>query len=327
VKSSVSLPEMAMFRLAMVPLLLGLVAGGLAGCHKGGDGGTPMPPRQAWTFVGSSRFDLLPDPVNVVRRTAGIGFDIQSNNVIFSGATPIINGHGRGGLEVADINYSSIRNNDNAITSAFDPYGSNHMGCIDVFGGQIIAPLEDSDNFLHPILAKYNPSDLSYTGEFALLPRDADQDDGVPWVAVNSAKNLVYTMKFKNATKLNIFDLNALWSTTGNGTSGTGVNRQGQLTLSRPLSGVQCGKVSGNSLYVFSTDMTVKSINLDSGVVSDVFNLTSFGVVEKGTFESEGLAFFPGKNGSTLHLTGILTPNGSNPVLVPNVTVYDFQLK
>ena len=160
-----------------------------------------------------------------------------------------------------------------------------------------------------------------FSGLIAALPLDVDQNDGVPWVAVDSARQMVYTMKYQNATKLNMFTLSSLWS---------GVPVRTQLNLSRPLSLVQCGKVSGNYLYTFGNDseMTVNMIDLNTGTVTPAFHLTDY-VGQASTthrsWEAEGLAFFTDRNGASLHLTAISSESVLGLSMRARVTVFNFK--
>ncbi|MDR6504234.1 hypothetical protein J2785_007432 [Burkholderia ambifaria] len=155
------------------------------------------------------------------------------------------------------------------------------------FSRRNICPLEDEQTgYQHPVIAKYDANSLSFSGKSVELPQDADQDDGVPWVAVDASRQMLYTMKYSNATKLNQFKLGSLWN---------GKPERKQLTLSAPLSSVQCAKVNGDYLYLLTNDSrkSIKSINLLTGVVTNIFNLADHfkqASADQVTWESEGRA-------------------------------------
>ena len=263
-----------------------------------------------WALVNTNEFTLVSDPAIALTRSQGIAFDMQSNSIEFSGRT---------GLNTTDLNFNNIKSNRVAITSAIhSTYLSDHIGCIDVYQGQIFVPLEDEvTGYQHPAIAIYDANSLSFTGQIAALPLDVDQNDGVPWVAVDSGRQMVYTMKYQNATKLNMFTLSSLWN---------GVPVRTQLNLSQPLSLVQSGKVSGNYLYTFGNDsqMTVNMIDLNTGTVTPVFHLADY-VGQASTWEAEGLAFFTDGNGASLQLTAISSESVLGLSTPARVTVFNFK--
>ena len=307
--------------MAKVLALATISTAALLGCGKGGDTSpspspTPQstPPQLAWSLVASQTFSFTSDPQSANSKTQGIAYDAQSNTVIFSG---------NAGLERTDANFNRQAVNNAAIPATLrNTYGSDHIGCVDAFQGEIFAPIEDgAGSYQHPLLAKFDVSDLSFTGQVAVLPRDADQDDGVPWVAIDSARGFAYTMKYNGGTKLNEFSLSSLW---------TGMPVRQQLALSESLSRVQCGKVNGDYLYVLTDDTqkSVKAINLSTGAVVPVFNLGD-SLAQGHTWEAEGLAFFQTANGGRLHLgatsSDTLLQNASSVTIPVAVTVFDFK--
>lgn len=276
--------------------------------------GTDAQPIPAWALVNTNEFTLVSDPSIALTRSQGIAFDMQSNSIEFSGRT---------GLNTTDLNFNSIRSNTFAISSAIrSTYRSDHIGCIDVYQGQIFVPLEDEvTGYQHPAIATYDANNLSFTGQIAALPLDVDQNDGVPWVAVDSGRQMVYAMKYQNATKLNMFTLSSVWN---------GVPVRTQLNLSQPLSFVQCGKVNGNYLYTFGNDsqMTVNMIDLNTGTVTPVLHLADY-VGQASTthrsWEAEGLAFFTDGNGASLHLTAISSESVLGLSTRARLTVFNFK--
>ena len=156
--------------------------------------GSSQQPKPGWALVNTNEFTLVNDPEIALTRSQGIAFDMQSNSIEFSGRT---------GLNTTDLNFNSIKSNTVAITGAIhSTYLSDHIGCIDVYQGQIFVPLEDQvTGYQHPAIATYDANNLSFTGQIAALPLDVDQNDGVPWVAVDSGRQMVYTMKYQNTTK------------------------------------------------------------------------------------------------------------------------------
>ncbi|WP_157660807.1 hypothetical protein [Burkholderia ubonensis] len=302
-------------------LCITIIASALGACGGEKKGDSPPPtksptasPMSGWSLIDSHSIRFLDAPNTALTRTQGIAYDTQSNSVIFSGRT---------GLEKTDTNFNSIQSNTLAIpASIFKDYRSDHIGCHDIFQGEIFAPLEDEKTgYRHPIIAKYDANSLSYSGKSVELPRDADQDDGVPWVAVDASRQMLYTMKYSNATKLNQFKLDSLWN---------GKPERKQLTLSAPLSSVQCAKVSGDYLYLLTNDSrkSIKSINLLTGTVTNIFNLADHfkqTSTDQVAWESEGLAFYSDKNGAALHLTAISSQEVLGKSIPSGLTVFNFK--
>ncbi|NWD46504.1 hypothetical protein [Pseudomonas gingeri] len=174
---------------------------------------------------------------------------------------------------------------------------------------------------MNPMLATFDPETFAYTGKQALLPRDEDQDNGVPWVAADEAHGVVYTSKY-SPEKLNIFSIASLWS---------GAPVREQLQLSRRIRDVQAGKVYDGYLYVISEE-EMKVIDLMDGTVSDVHLGDYLPTPDNPDYfyewEHEGVAFFHGEKGSFLHLTAIRSLGGPDIIYpVPtSVVVFEFKI-
>ncbi|WP_143138177.1 hypothetical protein [Burkholderia ubonensis] len=273
---------------ASIFLCITIIASALGACGGEKKDDSPPPtksptasPMSGWSLIDSHSIRFLDAPNTALTRTQGIAYDTQSNSVIF-----------------------------------------DHIGCHDIFQGEIFAPLEDEKTgYRHPVIAKYDANSLSYSGKSVEIPRDADQDDGVPWVAVDASRQMLYTMKYSNATKLNQFKLDSLWN---------GKPERKQLTLSAPLSSVQCAKVSGDYLYLLTNDSrkSIKSINLLTGAVTNIFNLADHfkqTSTDQVTWESEGLAFYSDKNGAALHLTAISSQEVLGKLIPSGLAVFNFK--
>ncbi|WP_143136387.1 hypothetical protein [Burkholderia ubonensis] len=273
---------------ASIFLCITIIASALGACGGEKKDDSPPPtksptasPMSGWSLIDSHSIRFLDAPNTALTRTQGIAYD-----------------------------------------TIFKDYRSDHIGCHDIFQGEIFAPLEDEKTgYRHPVIAKYDANSLSYSGKSVEIPRDADQDDGVPWVAVDASRQMLYTMKYSNATKLNQFKLDSLWN---------GKPERKQLTLSAPLSSVQCAKVSGDYLYLLTNDSrkSIKSINLLTGAVTNIFNLADHfkqTSTDQVTWESEGLAFYSDKNGAALHLTAISSQEVLGKLIPSGLAVFNFK--
>ena len=133
-----------------------IYGGGRALWNIGSDetpGGSSQQPVPGWALVNTNEFALVSDPAIALTRSQGIAFDMQSNSIEFSGRT---------GPNATDLNFNSIKSNTVAITGAIhSTYLSDHIGCIDVYQGQIFVPLEDEvTGYQHPVIATYDANNL-----------------------------------------------------------------------------------------------------------------------------------------------------------------------
>lgn len=140
---------------------------------------------------------------------------LKNEGMAFDGATPVFSW--RYGLQRTDasdkagLTYPLALPQD--IQAIYDTIGNKpdygHIGDIDIANGKLYAPIEDEDNSqLQSYIAVYDAATLQYTGEKHALPL-ALHTDGVPWVAVDAARNQLYTVTWSGtaANSLNVFDL------------------------------------------------------------------------------------------------------------------------
>jgi hypothetical protein len=171
--------------------------------------------------------------------------------------------------------------------------GDNHIGDIDYYDGLIYAPVEDGDEYQAPHIALYDAKTLLYTG--VSYPLDvAISEAGVPWVAVDRRRELVYTAEWDMPhDRLNVFDVRMRFKRF--------------LPLRYPpsfgpgfhLSRIQGAKVFGHTLYATrdDADKTVFSIDLRTGDVTSLFALKP-----SVPAELEGLAVRRTADGALLHV-------------------------
>lgn len=176
-----------------------------------------------------------------------------------------------------------------------DPhYG--HIGDIDIAGGRLYAPIEDEDDSSQrSYIAVYDAATLQYTGEKHALPL-AEHADGVPWVAVDAARNRLYTVTWSTAAadKLNVFDLTTF-----------ALIESVPLQMSFNGRRVQGAKVFGSMLYASSDAKDAgtapntqrKYLYKIDPLSGSVLNLLYYDEPKRS--EAEGLAFGPD---GTLHI-------------------------
>ncbi|MGW1842918.1 hypothetical protein [Streptomyces sp. NPDC001966] len=205
---------------------------------------------------------------------------------------------------------ATVANDSEVASSAFPipwelrgTYGSDHIGDVEYYGGYVIAPIEDGNDYRHPLLALYNASDLSYTGRYVQLPLE-QMPGGVPWVAVDAASGLLYTAPWtqdavQGTNKLVAYSLNDLLTLA----PGSALPVVKTVTLSQPLSRIQGAAMWQGRLYASVDDSakSVYSIDTVSGGVSYRFHQD----VESGD-EVQGVAAWDfGSAGGQLHIVHV----------------------
>jgi len=243
---------------------------------------------------------------------ASIPATLKNEGIAFDGATPVFSW--RYGLQRADpATYASttayplaLPSDIQAIYSTFGnkpDYG--HIGDIDIANGKLYAPIEDEDNSqLQSYIAVYDSATLQYTGEKHALPL-ALHTDGVPWVAVDAARNQFYTVTWDTpaANSLNVFDLTTYelvrsvpLQTTFNGRRVQGAKvYDGMLYASGDSH--DAGATPGtNRKYLYKIDTVSGSV------------ITLFSYDEPNRTEAEGLAFDPEGTMHVIVLAPYTTP-------------------
>lgn len=226
---------------------------------------------------------------------------------LFSGATALKRGQGVAtdgtswyfsgtlSLEKTDLQFNTQVSNALAIPFTLGLAGSNHIGDIDVYGGTLYAPIEDGSAYLHPKLVKFDT--MLNAGTIYDIPQNL-QTKGVPWVAVDGPRSLIYFAEWDPTTQLNLFSLsNAAYLRSLQLTAPAGV------TLGR----IQGAKVFEGALYLNTDDATKTAykLNLETGTVLKLFALGPIG-------ENEGLAFLARPDGSQMHTLNVNTSSSGS---------------
>ncbi|WP_329181709.1 hypothetical protein [Streptomyces sp. NBC_01477] len=184
------------------------------------------------------------------------------------------------------------------------PYGSDHIGDLDVHGGYVIAPIEDGSDYRHPLLALFNTGDLSWTGRYVQLPVPL-LPDGVPWVAVDAAAGLVYTAAWNQSAaqgtdELVAYRLSDLLSLP----AGAALPVARTVRLSQPLSRIQGAAMLGGVLYASvdgDADKAVYTIDPATGAIARAFTQDV-----QPDDEVEGIAALDlGPGGGRLHILNV----------------------
>jgi hypothetical protein len=244
--------------------------------------GTHQAFAETWTYTGADRFSFIAGAY----RSQGVATD--GTQWFFSWQY---------GLERTTPDYRELARNSSiaglrsGIPESIAALGGNHIGDIDYHAGKIYAPIEDNPDYRNPVIAVYDAATLAYTGEYHLLPQ-SDLNGGVPWVAVDGARNLAYTAEWDPALRLNVYRLSDF-------------SPIGYIALKQPLGRLQGAKVRGDYLYAASDNAakSVYRISLIDGSVNELLRLGQLREPQDADRdEIEGLSFLKTASGETLNV-------------------------
>lgn len=227
---------------------------------------------------GEAPSDVFEVP-ELVARTQGVATD--GSSWYFSSA---------GRLERTDLGYQTQADNRLPIPQDIYALGGNHIGDIDYHAGLVYAPIEDGPEFQHPYVVTYDATTLEATGDRWLLPQ-AQQTQGVPWIAIDEARGVAYSADWDPVDALHVYALDDM-------------SPAGLIPLTPALGRIQGAKVYGGVLYAASDDAekTVYKIDLDTGIVIKLF---SFGTTES---ELEGLALIGPPQSVRMRVLNVVVP-------------------
>ena len=250
---------------------------------------------------------------------------LKSQGLAFDGASPVFSW--RYGLQRTDARYRPVATRALAIPpdilsahyDAAKRNGFSHIGDIDIADGKLYAPIEDEDNRTKPFIAVFDAKTLRYTGEKHLLALD-NLPHGVPWLAVDAARGVFYTMDWDSQDLL-VFDLKTY-------SLARTVPLKDAGSPGRPITRVQGGKLRGGILYVSSDSneevagpggaklkrKRLYAINPARGEAREIAHLD-----EPDRAEMEGLAFGPD---GTLHVL-VLAPYFYDSRFPPEMEIND----
>ena len=165
-----------------------------------------------------------------------------------------------------------------------DNFGSAHIGGISYWNGTLYAAIEDSKVWQYPIVALFDAATLKFTGEYHHLCAEL-QKNGVPWIAVDGERGLVYAAQRDNSPALIVYDLATFELVK-------------TVPLSMPVHKIQGGDMYKGLLFVATQDATqaVYSINPVTGEAAKCFDQN---LPEGG--EAEGLTVLETPDGAVFH--------------------------
>ena len=167
---------------------------------------------------------------------------------------------------------------------------NNHIGGISYYDGKIYAPVEGGEE-VPACIVVFDAETLKATGDIYDLPK-ADFPDGVPWCAVDSETGYLYASKWKDTTKIFIYDVN------------DGMKYVKTLNLTSTIKRIQGGEFLDGTLYL-SQDTKDKgkirdilSVDIETGEVALVAERN----IGSEKFEAEGMTFTKDENGTVMHV-------------------------
>ena len=196
------------------------------------------------------------------------------------------------GLSRTEIDDTSVVLADNttgAIPADLAESNHNHIGDIDYAWGWIYAPIEDGPEYAEPWVVIYDAETLQPTGQRYLLPASV-QRDGVPWIAVDEARNVAYSMEWNDTGKLFVYNL-------------SNFELLRTVSLSQPAPRIQGAKIYKGDLYASrdnGSEKSIVAIDPETGTVTHLFD-RNLG----DDYEAEGIAFVRRPSGTMMVATGI----------------------
>lgn len=184
---------------------------------------------------------------------------------------------GKSALErVSKDNKTVLAINTKAIPDELAALGIKHIGGISVYNGTLYAALEDSKVWKHPIIALYDAETLEFTGIYYELSPEL-HTHGVPWVAVDGEKGIVYAADWNNTNGVFMYDLKTM-------------EYLGVFSYADEVTKVQGGEVYNGKLYLGTNDITraVYSVELATGKVEKLFDRIAYEYKYIDNFGGEG---------------------------------------
>ena len=122
----------------------------------------------------------------------------------------------------------------------------------------------------------YDSVSLAVLDSHALLP--SEQPDGVPWLAIDASRKVLYTSHYENVTQINIYDVESF----------AFIGHLNLSTTFKPSKAPACTTIIFMSPY--EDNYSIYSIALDSGAVSLEV------MIDQGIREIEGINIIQKEN-------------------------------
>ncbi len=185
---------------------------------------------------------------------------------------------GKNALERVDKDNKTVLalNTDAIPAELAEKFGLKHIGGISVYGDTVYAAIEDSKVWQHPVIALYDAKTLEFTGTYYELSPERHKH-GVPWVAVDGERGVLYAADWNNLTGVNIYSLDTM-------------EYLGVFTYSQEIKKVQGGECLNGTLYLGTNDMkrAVYAVDIATGTAEKLFDRIAYEYKYITNFGGEG---------------------------------------
>ncbi len=185
---------------------------------------------------------------------------------------------GKNALERVDKDNKTVLalNTDAIPAELAEEFGLKHIGGISVYGDTVYAAIEDSKVWQHPVIALYDAKTLEFTGTYYELSPERHKH-GVPWVAVDGERGVLYAADWNNPTGVNIYSLDTM-------------EYLGVFTYSQEIKNVQGGECLNGTLYLGTNDMkrAVYAVDIATGTAEKLFDRIAYEYKYITNFGGEG---------------------------------------
>lgn len=217
------------------------------------------------------------------------GVTTDGNAWYFSGKKSI--------TKIAFDNQTVLAYNYKAIPDELkENFGSAHIGGISYCNGKIYAPIEDSKQWQHPIIALYDAQTLEFI-EYHEMSNEI-LTRGISWLSCDAESGLIYSSHSKTADVIYCFDIDTFEFVK-------------EIKLIEPVKNIQGGEVYKGILYVGTNDDTraVYTIDIKTGEAIKIFDRIMYQpkLIDNFGGEGEDVTVYPMDDGTLIHALNIGT--------------------
>ena len=234
--------------------------------------------------VGSEEKDLpAPEGAEITAKNTYVLYDYQVSSQGVTNDGEFFYFSGNKNLGKADMESGEIfLINADPIPEELKEKGCNHIGGLSYYNGYIYAAVEDGPDYLNSFIVLYDAETLEFSGKYYALPHEL-HIEGVPWCAIDTDRNCLYTAEWSNATVLNVFSLDDMTLVK-------------TVPLSEPIDRIQGAEMFGGKLYMSCDELNdmkrIFTLDVETGKVEVCFTRN----IGEG-FEAEGITVYGNENG------------------------------
>lgn len=238
-------------------------------------------------FIG----DVYPYESNT--RTVGLETLSRSQGVTTDGESWIFSGNKQ--LTKVALDGETVITANKKALSAFEQYGSDHIGGVSYYDGKIYASVEDGDTFSYPIVAVYDAQTLEFTGKYTVISTDV-LFRGCPWVCCDAERGVFYVGNSRDCTELYAFDLESMEYVC-------------TIPLASEIFKIQGAEIYDGFMIAGTNDATraVYKVNMETGEYTKMFDRIMYEpkLIDNFGGEGEGITVLPMEDGTLFHALDI----------------------